>query len=58
MCICGWQLVALACLLPFLVVVYGAVDGQIASLIRQDIKPRHRGGESANSPASTKPIRF
>lgn len=70
MCICGWELVALACLLPFLVVVYSAVDKRITSLITPDISARHRGGEPVGSlrkrhradelpyyPVSTKPIR-
>lgn len=71
MCICGWELVALACALPCLVVVYGAVDRRITSQITLDTSSaRHRGGEPVASlrkrhrvdelpyyPASTKPIR-
>lgn len=70
MCICGWELVVLACLLPCLVIVYGEVDKRITNLITPDTSARHRGGEQVASlrkrhradelpyyPASTKPIR-
>lgn len=46
MCICGWQLVALACLLPCLVVVYGEIDKRLNSATTSDISARHRGGET------------
>lgn len=49
MCICGWQLVAVAVLIPCLSIVYGELIKRSTGTASSDVPARHCGGESVTS---------